>query len=402
MVGRPEYQNWQHVYTAVTRGRSRVFIIHNCSHLQSAVTTDPIPRYTRLKEFLKDESAEPGRRLQEIALLCGDGLENSGLTFVSNSDPENEVEFDEVDDDLLIQASQLVESDNSLLCDSGLGDNGLALVSNNEPENEVEFDEVDDDLLIQASQLEDDLTFETTPEVISDPVALPVESPVQSDERQHHTESGLPSMNTHDDFFISRENLHRLRGPRDKAFQGGYTQLEDVDRFPATLTANLTPPQTPPRASFGSCFPSPAWTPPTSTPRKALPHEGGKQGNGDKRVAVPSSESKYSPRPGNQVQSGCQSFVPSPSRTSAQHSMPKGPGHHQASYSSPTRTTPTKRREEAENQFESPGKRPKGMTARYPGRCGICSSPIRADVDMITVQREPKKTWIHLTCYGKT
>ena len=126
------------------------------------------------------------------------------------------------------------------------------------------------------------------------------------------------------------------------------------------------------------------------------------QGNGDKRVAVPSSESKYSPRPGNQVQSGCQSFVPSPSRTSAQHSMPKGPGHHQASYSSPTRTTPTKRREEAENQFESPGKRPKGMTARYPGRCGICSSPIRADVDMITVQREPKKTWIHLTCYGKT
>lgn len=50
MVGRPHYQNWQHVYTAITRGIRRVIIIHNPSYLQKAIHTCPEPRQTKLKE----------------------------------------------------------------------------------------------------------------------------------------------------------------------------------------------------------------------------------------------------------------------------------------------------------------------------------------------------------------
>lgn len=49
MVGNPFYQNWQHVYTAVTRGVRQVMIINNPSSLSKAIKSPPVRRQTKLK-----------------------------------------------------------------------------------------------------------------------------------------------------------------------------------------------------------------------------------------------------------------------------------------------------------------------------------------------------------------
>ncbi|XP_006859673.1 PREDICTED: DNA helicase B [Chrysochloris asiatica] len=54
VVGKAGRQHWQHVYTAVTRGRSRVYIIAEESQLRSAIKRSNIPRKTRLKHFLQN------------------------------------------------------------------------------------------------------------------------------------------------------------------------------------------------------------------------------------------------------------------------------------------------------------------------------------------------------------
>ena len=52
MLGSPYYQNWQHVYTAVTRGVQRVLIINDPTNLKKVITSRPIPRKTNLQEDL--------------------------------------------------------------------------------------------------------------------------------------------------------------------------------------------------------------------------------------------------------------------------------------------------------------------------------------------------------------
>ncbi|KAM6214671.1 DNA helicase B [Rhynchocyon petersi] len=53
VVGKAGRQHWQHVYTAVTRGRSRVYVIAEDSQLRNAIKKSCIPRKTRLKYFLQ-------------------------------------------------------------------------------------------------------------------------------------------------------------------------------------------------------------------------------------------------------------------------------------------------------------------------------------------------------------
>lgn len=52
MLGNPYYQNWQHVYTAVTRGVQKVFIINDPINLKNAIRSRPTPRKTKLLEDL--------------------------------------------------------------------------------------------------------------------------------------------------------------------------------------------------------------------------------------------------------------------------------------------------------------------------------------------------------------
>ncbi|XP_003798584.1 DNA helicase B isoform X2 [Otolemur garnettii] len=71
VVGKAGRQHWQHVYTAVTRGRCRVYVIAEESQLRSAVRKTSFPRKTRLKHFLQNS----------LSLSCappaGDGGEPS-------------------------------------------------------------------------------------------------------------------------------------------------------------------------------------------------------------------------------------------------------------------------------------------------------------------------------------
>ncbi|XP_010287759.1 PREDICTED: DNA helicase B, partial [Phaethon lepturus] len=58
VVGNPGRQHWQHVYTAVTRGCCRVYVIAEELHLRRAVTNKNMPRKTRLQRFLREAIAE--------------------------------------------------------------------------------------------------------------------------------------------------------------------------------------------------------------------------------------------------------------------------------------------------------------------------------------------------------
>lgn len=58
VVGWAGRQHWQHVYTAVTRGRRRVYVIAEESQLRSAIARNIIPRKTRLKHFLQSQLSD--------------------------------------------------------------------------------------------------------------------------------------------------------------------------------------------------------------------------------------------------------------------------------------------------------------------------------------------------------
>ncbi|NXG07479.1 HELB helicase, partial [Sakesphorus luctuosus] len=61
VVGNPGRQHWQHVYTAVTRGRCRVYVVAEEQHLRRAVTNRNVPRKTCLQRFLREAIAETSK-----------------------------------------------------------------------------------------------------------------------------------------------------------------------------------------------------------------------------------------------------------------------------------------------------------------------------------------------------
>ncbi|NWJ10741.1 HELB helicase, partial [Crypturellus undulatus] len=69
VVGNPGRQHWQHVYTAVTRGRCRVYVIAEEMHLRKAVTNKNRPRKTRLQKFLRETIAEISNRPKQTSPL---------------------------------------------------------------------------------------------------------------------------------------------------------------------------------------------------------------------------------------------------------------------------------------------------------------------------------------------
>lgn len=76
VVGKAGRQHWQHVYTAVTRGRCRVYVIAEESQLQNAIRKNSVPRKTRLKHFLQNKlstSHEPAGDLASQLKNAGDG-----------------------------------------------------------------------------------------------------------------------------------------------------------------------------------------------------------------------------------------------------------------------------------------------------------------------------------------
>ncbi|XP_032894153.1 DNA helicase B-like [Amblyraja radiata] len=67
VVGSAGRQNWQHIYTAVTRGRKRVYVVTSEAHFIKAMTARVHQRNTRLREWLQEKLAKPG------AASCSEG-----------------------------------------------------------------------------------------------------------------------------------------------------------------------------------------------------------------------------------------------------------------------------------------------------------------------------------------
>ncbi|NWW27689.1 HELB helicase, partial [Falcunculus frontatus] len=67
VVGNAGRQHWQHVYTAVTRGRCRVYIVAEELHLRRAIKNKNVPRKTRLQRFLREAIAETNSCPKEMS-----------------------------------------------------------------------------------------------------------------------------------------------------------------------------------------------------------------------------------------------------------------------------------------------------------------------------------------------
>ncbi|XP_078273511.1 DNA helicase B isoform X2 [Rhinoraja longicauda] len=69
VVGSAGRQNWQHIYTAVTRGRQRVYVVTSEVQFIAAMTARVHQRNTRLREWLQDKLVHPR------AASCSEGLQ---------------------------------------------------------------------------------------------------------------------------------------------------------------------------------------------------------------------------------------------------------------------------------------------------------------------------------------
>lgn len=87
VVGKAGRQHWQHVYTAVTRGRCRVYIIAEECHLRSAILKNSVPRKTRLKHFLQNKLSMSCASPAEFAPLSKGSGENQGPSLQLSAKP---------------------------------------------------------------------------------------------------------------------------------------------------------------------------------------------------------------------------------------------------------------------------------------------------------------------------
>lgn len=59
VVGESWHQTWKHIYTAVTRGQKRVYVVSKEKGVESAIRKREIPRNTRLGGLVKDQLVDP-------------------------------------------------------------------------------------------------------------------------------------------------------------------------------------------------------------------------------------------------------------------------------------------------------------------------------------------------------
>ena len=70
VVGSPMYQTWQHVYTAVTRGRKKVILITTDEALRGAINRKPYRRFTGLRNNLEKRFAKLSERSENLPAKC--------------------------------------------------------------------------------------------------------------------------------------------------------------------------------------------------------------------------------------------------------------------------------------------------------------------------------------------
>ncbi|KAM9264059.1 DNA helicase B [Cariama cristata] len=88
VVGNPGRQHWQHVYTAVTRGRCRVYVIAEEPHLRRAVTNKNVRRKTSLQRFLREAIAETSNCPKQTSSPLTKSWQTQELETLSQGAPD--------------------------------------------------------------------------------------------------------------------------------------------------------------------------------------------------------------------------------------------------------------------------------------------------------------------------
>ncbi|KAM7244402.1 hypothetical protein CapIbe_005010 [Capra ibex] len=99
VVGKAGRQHWQHVYTAVTRGRCRVYVIAEESQLRSAIMRKSVPRKTRLKHFLQNKLSRSCTSPAEFASASKNPEDSRGPSTQPPASPLSTVTADTVTND---------------------------------------------------------------------------------------------------------------------------------------------------------------------------------------------------------------------------------------------------------------------------------------------------------------
>ncbi|NXI05890.1 HELB helicase, partial [Pachycephala philippinensis] len=103
VVGNAGRQHWQHVYTAVTRGRCRVYIVAEESHLRRAIKNKNVPRKTRLQRFLREAIAETNNCPKEMSSPLTKCWQSQELETQSVSVTQGAPDRPELQSDLMTQ-----------------------------------------------------------------------------------------------------------------------------------------------------------------------------------------------------------------------------------------------------------------------------------------------------------
>ncbi|NXC05704.1 HELB helicase, partial [Orthonyx spaldingii] len=110
VVGNAGRQHWQHVYTAVTRGRCRVYIVAEEQHLRTAVKNKNVPRKTRLQRFLREAIAETNNCPKPMSAPLMKCWQSQELETLSVSVTQGAPDPPELQSDLMTQEGSSVIS----------------------------------------------------------------------------------------------------------------------------------------------------------------------------------------------------------------------------------------------------------------------------------------------------
>ncbi|EDO32441.1 predicted protein [Nematostella vectensis] len=459
VVGGSRYETWQHVYTAVTRGRSCVYVIHDPNALSNAVRNEPIKRQTRLAEFLKTMIAQNRERLR--ALGAG-GI--SVVTPAASPMYEAGDEFDNSEDDeILWLASQQIEnatesgsfkvncsSSGSEFTNGALSFNGLLFETNgmvnasvapgaskNDFPRKVEIDDCSDDLsdIFGDDSLDDTDLVKNLNEIEEQlPQAHPSNSnPVDTSQGSNAPKEGSPGDAMEVGFVISRRNLRQraseIYSPRS---------ISSADKRHEKLNSACVNPVThgnPVSSSLSSGQTSGLYSSLPGTPREFSDVNASTYGNstsstpgrGYRRNLASTSVSLFSP-PGKRFSSTASStygkrlvaFASSPERgssvlnsppsfmsflgqfsTPVKNNSPCTTPHRSSASFGPNRVSTPKRGSPTSRNTPSRGLRTPVKTAMFSGRCSACASPIRAGHDRISKRTNGQGVWVHLECVDK-
>ena len=420
VLGSPIYQDWRHVYTAVTRGVRQVIVVHDPNHLKKVVMVNkPYPRRTKLGEFLEkdlktpstsdDEESDPETDMLNSSANAGDNegddafhsqnfgtryspcslpassasLEMSHSSYHAAASSTNtskedawEDEFqDEGDDEILawaLESSQKGTQEVSISHPDPQGLNSTEFAGNNQPSTNV------------AKECSEYLFESTGPR---DNSTTPVDFHIARNnlnikkEQRCLEECGLQE-NTHpsavfesnqspvtvDDFLGSRNNVRIKNEQRDKA-ETGVVQCSNgqfLGSLAELISSRLN--------AFSATFRH--QRSPVTNSASVLDI------NGKARSRRFSETSSFPTPP--QTPPNIRKSTPFSSRHLS-NTFPRKSGSQRTSSSRAT-GTPTKSRR-------------RSFTARFHSVCKLCESPIIAGLDEIThLDNGSTKSWVHQKC----